>query len=31
MFIVIEGIDGTGKTTLCRFLEERLIREGYDV
>jgi dTMP kinase len=31
LFIVIEGIDGTGKTTLCRFLEERLVREGYDV
>jgi dTMP kinase len=29
--IVIEGIDGTGKTTLCRGLTERLAAEGWDV
>ena len=29
--IVIEGIDGTGKTTLARGLSERLATEGYDV
>jgi len=31
MFVVIEGIDGTGKTTLCRFLAEKLIQEGREV
>lgn len=30
-FIVIEGIDGSGKTTVCRTAAESLRREGYDV
>lgn len=28
---VLEGIDGTGKTTLSHMLAERLVREGYAV
>ncbi|MGQ9812199.1 MAG: dTMP kinase [Dissulfurimicrobium sp.] len=28
--IVIEGIDGTGKTTLAQALNRRLIKNGYD-
>ena len=31
MFIVIEGIDGSGKSTLQAGLAERLRAEGYDV
>jgi len=31
LLIVFEGIDGAGKTTQVRRLEERLRREGYDV
>ncbi|AIZ57200.1 putative thymidylate kinase [Candidatus Methanoplasma termitum] len=30
-FLVIEGIDGAGKSTLCGILEERLTSEGYSV
>ncbi|MCL2031737.1 MAG: dTMP kinase [Methanomassiliicoccaceae archaeon] len=30
-FLVIEGIDGAGKSTLCRAIEKRLAEEGYDV
>lgn len=30
-FIVIEGIDGSGKTTVCRTVAESLRKEGYDV
>jgi dTMP kinase len=30
-FLVIEGIDGAGKSTLCKILEERLASEGYAV
>ena len=29
--IAFEGIDGTGKSTHCRWLEEELIRRGYPV
>ncbi|MGB9712543.1 MAG: dTMP kinase [Dissulfurimicrobium sp.] len=28
--IIIEGIDGTGKTTLAKALQERLARNGFD-
>lgn len=31
MFVVIEGIEGTGKSTLLFGLAERLKREGHDV
>ena len=31
LLIVFEGVDGAGKTTQVRFLDERLRREGYDV
>jgi len=31
MFIVMEGIDGCGKTTQAKFLHEWLIKEGHDV
>lgn len=30
-FLVIEGIDGAGKSTLCNILEKRLTDEGYRV
>jgi len=30
-FLVIEGIDGAGKSTLCRMLEKMLADEGHDV
>lgn len=30
-FIVIEGIDGSGKTTVCRAVADSLRNEGYDV
>jgi dTMP kinase len=30
-FLVIEGIDGAGKSTLCRILEKRLTDEGHKV
>jgi len=30
-FLVIEGIDGAGKSTLCRLLEKKLASEGYKV
>lgn len=30
-FIVFEGIDGTGKTTLCRNVSDRLVASGRDV
>ena len=30
-FLVIEGIDGAGKSTLCKILEDMLIKEGYRV
>ena len=31
MLIAVEGIDGSGKTTIVKFLEEELRRMGYDV
>jgi dTMP kinase len=31
MLIAVEGIDGSGKTTIVKFLEEELKRRGYDV
>jgi dTMP kinase len=31
LLIVFEGIDGAGKTTQVRILDERLRRDGYDV
>ncbi len=31
LFIVLEGVDGSGKTTLARGLAERLASEGADV
>jgi dTMP kinase len=30
-FLVIEGIDGAGKSTLCRLLEQKLSEEGHKV
>jgi len=30
-FLVIEGIDGAGKSTLCKLLEEKLAAEGHRV
>lgn len=31
MYIVLEGIDGTGKTTQTKLLEEHLKKDGYQV
>ena len=31
MLIAVEGIDGAGKTTIVKFLEEELKKLGYDV
>lgn len=31
LFVVLEGIDGTGKTTLCRAVADGLIRDGRSV
>jgi len=31
MFIVVEGTDGSGKTTQCKLLQDRLESEGYEV
>ena len=31
MLIAVEGIDGSGKTTIVKFLEEELKRKGYNV
>jgi dTMP kinase len=31
VLIAIEGIDGSGKTTIARFLEEELKKRGYNV
>lgn len=29
-FIVIEGCDGSGKTTVAKLLKDKLVKEGYD-
>ena len=31
MFIVIDGIDGSGKSTICNLLKEYLIKKNYEV
>jgi len=31
VFIVLEGVEGTGKSTVCQFLETALKKEGYMV
>ena len=31
LFLTIEGCDGSGKTTACTSVIERLTQEGYDV
>ncbi len=31
MFIVLEGIDGSGKTSVCRTLSEKLTSDGFSV
>lgn len=31
IFVSLEGIEGTGKTTQARFLSERIVEKGYEV
>ena len=31
LFITVEGVDGAGKTTQCRLLEDKLTHRGYEV
>lgn len=31
MYIAFEGIDGSGKTTICKYISSYLRRNGYKV